>query len=986
MKRKISLFVVLGIAVLAALLWRCHAGATRSARSAASSARGQATPTSTAHAHVDPRKAQRASIAGTVTDEDHAVVANARVCARAAARELSTALVREPRCTTTDAQGRYTLGELFAAEYVVGASAKPYRPGVYHPPGERKNTSFALLAGERKTGIDLVLRKGGVEITGTVSDVTGGPIAHAQVGAQHGWWYAEQSPPVETDDAGKFSLWVDPGDVDVTASAEGYAPGSDQGKAPGAFEILLTPESSLSGTVVDAKTGQPVAGVAVSVSQGEWGWFSGDDDARDITDDAGKFHVERIPPGRFVATARSTSGYGRSEGTTLVGLGQHVDGIVVKLHPGFQVSGTIVLPDKTPCKHGDVELVDRHANQSVDSSREPDGTVHADGVLPGEYKAVVSCEGALPHDEYDRVVVKDKNVTGLVWQVDTGGTIRGRVVTKAGAPVEEARVSARTVGGAAREKTGWGSDRTGTDGRYELTGMRAGSFKLEVSHDLYTGPKDGWKLDVGAGKVIDKELVVDDGGSIKGVVVDAQGKPVAGVHVAALSLVERFWDNGVRTNADGGFQLDGLRPGEYRVIAHRGWWDESLKKPGSTDDDKQGERATVAVGKPALVKLVVESQSGTITGVVTDTAGKPISDAFVSAARESDAAGALGSSVESTRWSWDEKPVVSSLEGKFTLAKLSPGKYTLRAYRKGGGEAVAEHVPIGGSAKLQIRATGSISGVVHGGSGKLDDLSITLSDAKNGFSRTETFFRTDGRFAIRDLPQGAFTLTAQAAGGKKQLPVELGEGQTKTVDVTLDELVTLAGRVVELGTNKPVPGMRMVASLGKRGGNSFVFRPNSDGETNTSDSDGRFTIENAPRGTVMITAMPKDWSDGEYGFLSTVRDVAGTGTVDIGDITLIKKRVKRGDPVGELGVKFADQPPGIDFDKQTYKVSYIDPKGPAAKTELKVGDIVTGIDGVDCTGANYGSCWTLLRAPPGTPIKLGLARGATVTIVLAAPS
>src|SRR5262249_24934744 len=157
------------------------------------------------------------------------------------------------------------------------ASAKPYRPEMFHPGGDRQETSFFLAAGERKTGVDIVLRKGGVEITGTVSDVTGGPIAHADVSAHHQGWGdggSDFAPPVGPDSSGKFSLWVKPGEVSVNASAEGYAEGSDSGRAPGTFEILLTPESSLAGVVIDAKTGQPVAGVAVIVNDGEWGWES----------------------------------------------------------------------------------------------------------------------------------------------------------------------------------------------------------------------------------------------------------------------------------------------------------------------------------------------------------------------------------------------------------------------------------------------------------------------------------------------------------------------------------------------------------------------------------------------------------------------------------------------------------------------------------------------------------------------------------------
>ena len=104
----------------------------------------------------------------------------------------------------------------------------------------------------------------------------------------------------------------------------------------------------------------------------------------------------------------------------------------------------------------------------------------------------------------------------------------------------------------------------------------------------------------------------------------------------------------------------------------------------------------------------------------------------------------------------------------------------------------------------------------------------------------------------------------------------------------------------------------------------------------------------------------------------------------MGDLTIIKNRVKRGDPVGELGVKFAQQPEDTAPDQREIKVSFIDPAGPAARTELKVGDIITSIDGIDVTGASTANAWTLMRAPPGTKLLLGLARGAQVPVVLAA--
>src|SRR5262245_24458939 len=145
MKRKLGVLGLAVAALAAILFWQCHAsgskqaGATTAAKTAvASAARGGN------RKHVDPRKLGRAALAGAVTDEDHAIVPRARVCADLSSREISAQLRREPKCTTADDQGRYALAELYAGTYTVAAAAKPYRPGTFHPGGNRKETSFEL--------------------------------------------------------------------------------------------------------------------------------------------------------------------------------------------------------------------------------------------------------------------------------------------------------------------------------------------------------------------------------------------------------------------------------------------------------------------------------------------------------------------------------------------------------------------------------------------------------------------------------------------------------------------------------------------------------------------------------------------------------------------------------------------------------------------------------------------------------------------------
>ena len=173
-----------------------------------------------------------------------------------------------------------------------------------------------------------MLRRGGVEITGFVSDISGGPVAHARVRASKSEWRdLEPGPMVETDARGAFALWVKPGIVHVTATADGYSAGRDSGSAPGRFAIALAPEATVAGMVVDGRTNQPLQGVSVLISEADSRW--GADVKKTVSDAEGQFFVAQLPAGRYSASVRNAIGYGRSEGSVLAGLGQQVGGLTV---------------------------------------------------------------------------------------------------------------------------------------------------------------------------------------------------------------------------------------------------------------------------------------------------------------------------------------------------------------------------------------------------------------------------------------------------------------------------------------------------------------------------------------------------------------------------------------------------------------------------------------------------------------------------------
>ncbi len=993
--RRIGLGVGLLVITVALLWWRHRDRDEASVGAPTATAKVPASGSTVGreiHKAPDPRTQQRGSIAGTVRDEAKAPIASARVCIDGWAKGLDDDELKDPICLTTDAQGAFKAEKLYAAHYVVTAGAKAYRPEAFHPGGNRHKTEFTLAPGEAKTGVNIVLRAGGAELTGTVSDISGGPIAHARVTASVGrWGEGASTPSVETDDKGVYTVWTVPGMVRLAVIADGYASNrSATGRAPGTLDVLLTPESGLSGTVVDANTGAPIAGAVVNIEAAQWSW---DGHAGETTNAQGTFRVHHLPPGRYFATAQTEHGYGRTEGSVLVGLGQQVDGVIVKVFPASQIIGKVMIEGPTPelCVEGSVWFRDEGNDRWVASTTEPDGTIHANGVLPGTYTAQVSCDGYRAKEHYPPViVVAGKDLVDQTWEVEIGSTLRGKVLGKSGQPIEDAQVSAQTTGGDARAKSDWSSDRSLADGSYELRGLRAATYKLEIETHKAVAPREGFKVVVpGGGTTVQQDLVLEDGGTIKGVVVDAQGKPVDDVTVDARAFADRMWWNQeeIKSDAKGEFAIEALRAGDYRVLARRGWGNE-LRKPGSTDDDTQGEKVAVAVGKIATVRLVVETQTGTIKGTVVDASGAPVSDAFLSTARESDAAGAQDSGARGTRdwWGDDQKPVLTGVDGAFVVGKLSPGKYTLRAYRKGGGEALAEHVAVGTTARLQIKPTGSIEGVAKRDAGPLPpELTISVEDLKTGFSRTETFFRTDGRFTVHDLPAGHFTLTARAEGGQAKTEVELAEGQTKAgVTVTLEQLVTLIGRVVDSVTKQPVAGMMLFARPAV-GSQDFSFAWGEDDNDHITDAAGAFTLKRVARGKLAIQGMAKEWKESEYTWFRVFKEVTGTGTIDLGDLPVMKKRIKEGQTAGELGLHFKEAPPDQAPEDAKLEVSFIEPRGPCAKQDIKVGDVIAAIDGVDVLGGNTMHAWTLMNAPVGTKLTIGLARGTSFSVTLAAP-
>jgi len=191
----------------------------------------------------------------------------------------------------TDEDGRFELTKL-AEE------------GTYTVFASRKSGGEGVMEGVR-TGseIDLILQSTG-SISGRVMLDGGGAPEHFEVTVR------DDALGIRESDAFFRSegLWtisnLPPGNYEVSLSA---AEGSktmatkallEEGGEVHGLEVVLRPRLTVRGRLVDADSGEPIAGIRVSIHREAWIQYGGKPaDGKDLSDEQGRFVVEGVPTG-----------------------------------------------------------------------------------------------------------------------------------------------------------------------------------------------------------------------------------------------------------------------------------------------------------------------------------------------------------------------------------------------------------------------------------------------------------------------------------------------------------------------------------------------------------------------------------------------------------------------------------------------------------------------------------------------------------------
>jgi protocatechuate 3,4-dioxygenase beta subunit len=535
----------------------------------------------------------------------------------------------------------------------------------------------------------------------TGTPVPGAVVTHARE-AMAGLGFGERMAVtagrglVTADGEGRFRITgLSPGAIRLSARAAGLAtreptvvPLGVAGQLAG-VEVFVGGAFAVRGTVTIEGAG-PAAGVEVE-AEGAAGV------TRAVADAKGHFAIEGLPPGDVTLSADGPDMLEADRPVRVSVRDRDIDGVKLTVRAGATIVGRVepagvaevgIKRDLVPAAGGVLRITNTASTLTA-----PDGTFSLGPVEPGT--VVISARATDGRRGQTEVAVPPAGATGVLIHLETLGGLSGRVVTTGGTPLAGVSVHARRVE-ADRHVTmivnglDVGVDRapTGAGGQWEILGLAAGNYELTVHDD--TGGALAFAGEGQPPSVALKDNERKDGieltvqrndGVIKGTVLSPEGQPLPDAWVsasAALELPSPKPGQGPRTmtatiiatlddvvsgagpapvltDANGRFEIAGLRQGNYRLLG------EGLSGAA------RGMLEAVPTGSDVSLPLSALTR---LEGKVT-AAGKPVDEFTVE----------LSGAVQRSE-------TFHAAGGAFTMARVDPGSYTVKVTApEGSGQA-----------------------------------------------------------------------------------------------------------------------------------------------------------------------------------------------------------------------------------------------------------------------------------------------------------
>jgi hypothetical protein len=380
------------------------------------------------------------------------------------------------------------------------------------------------------------------------------------------------------------------------------------------FEVRLEPALTISGVVRFAE-GTPLARGSVSAT------LEGDDPGRTtgvgVTGPDGSFTVGYLPAGTYRLLVTEGLSYSGAQRTELEGIAAGASGVVVTVGRSLSLRGRVVLPDGSPAPRTSVTASPASGRATGYANSRGDGSFEMDGLAPGEYEVVVRPPPGIRFSDYGVVLnsrwlgVRVAGVTvprtdDLVLRLVAGLTISGTATDERGAPLAHRMLRAETVArddpDAIFDSSGMPGVTTDAAGRFELTGLPAGTFRVVAP----AAPGGGEKRPlVGAERVRagtnGLQVRLGSYSSIEGIVVDGEGRGIASAEIRAVAAEGP--GGAARGADDGTFWVRNLAAGAVFVLHARAPGMAPVRVPDVSSGMK-GVRLVLTPGARAAGRLV----------------------------------------------------------------------------------------------------------------------------------------------------------------------------------------------------------------------------------------------------------------------------------------------------------------------------------------------------------------------------------------------